>query len=196
MKASRMTLFGRQVLVMVFHYFGLYGKKKSLHSFWVRQVGDAVAGYHWHHFGTQVWRNPNFIKEWGVWHPGTNLYLRCCLRLVLGSTRMASTKWDLPSWDTICRAKYHRRNKLALHLYYCSSLFDNSMPLPVRYLPLLCRVGGDHDAVHLLLPTWNKECSHWGDDLCLEATLVLEARYSSWRRTPNKRWETKAVGIT
>lgn len=137
-------------------------------------------GYSSSNIGAEVRRKQGTV--WELLNRSCSCDLPVCFsfRVVMGSARMDSAKWDIPIGDPIGRTEHHSCSKSSVHLHNCPSFTFAPLFLEVWVVSLLCGLDHHHDHCGLPFSTWNQRSSHWRDGLFMEETLVLEKDSASW----------------
>jgi len=104
-------------------------------------------------FGIEVWNVWTRRSIEGLLHigGGGDMHIRGCVRMVMGSPRLAGSQRDLSSGDPFGGAINHRLNESSLHLRHRAGILGDALPLQIRNISLLRWMGGRHDSLRLLL---------------------------------------------
>lgn len=106
---------------------------------------------------------------------GLHLRLRDRVRVLVGASRVACAKRDIPIGDKVGRTEHHGVREHALHVPGRAGLLSHALPHEVRAVHVLRLLCGVDDGLRLLLPAGDEEYTHRGDDQRVEGALVLEA---------------------
>lgn len=142
-----------------------------------------MTGYSISDIGAEVWGQPGTVSE--LLNSSSSFDLPVCFSfwMVVGSTRVDYTKWDIPIGDPISRAKHHSCSESSVHFYDCPSFTFPPLFLKVWSVSLLCGLDHHHDHCSHPLSTWNQRSPHWGDGIFVEEALVLEKDSTSTHRS-------------
>jgi len=127
-----------------------------------------------HYFRGEVWSRPRIVKRIFNFGGCGDMPICCGFWVVMGSTWVDSSQWDISIGNPVSRAGNNSSSKPSVHFHNCSGLPCPSLRIQVWDLPLLFWVDYHHDRICLSVPTWNQGDSHWRDVVYVEEALVLE----------------------
>lgn len=105
----------------------------------------------------------------------------------MGTSRMVSSKRDLPFGDEVSWPKFGGLFQHDLHSCHCSVFPRLSVSPQIWDFLAVCWLNFYHDPVYIFSPAGNKAGSNRGDTFSMAGALVLEKilsprRESSWNR--------------
>lgn len=127
----------------------------------------------------------------GVRHLGAsvNVHLRCWIWMVMGSSKLANSKWNLSHENSTNGPEHQRCCQLWYYICVVPNIFDNALPLQVWDIPVLFRLDRRNDHLCCAFPTGDERNSFGLDVRCVGAALVLGSvcsRYCTGTFSVNK----------
>lgn len=103
------------------------------------------------------------------------MHVRLVVRVVVGPARVADTERDVPPGDEVGWAERDGVREPPLHVRDRAGVFIDALPLQVRDLPVLLRVGAGDVVLRVFPGAGDEECADRGDDGAgVEAALAVE----------------------
>lgn len=146
----------------------------------MKYFGLIFAVGNWNNFVNQFEGDRNTKQDTSSSGGGSCVHICYVICLVMGTSRMVDSQWDIPNGDKDSRFRLCCQHKHAFHLNHRSGILDNALQNAGIHFLLLLWLDRRYGTVRHLPIARDQGNPHWWNGWCLEVTSSMEEMLQEW----------------